>query len=111
MKEVVFWKANDVQVGTEKLPIFQDEADCLVKAIFPGKNIHDLCKEFEFSENVHFSGEIRIIPDTAIRFNGYLLDKDEPSYAFWSTARKITRKSKYWLGTTNIPIFETYGHQ
>jgi hypothetical protein len=82
MKKVVFWKANDVQVGTEKLPIFQDEANCLVKAIFPGKNIHDLCKEFEFSENVHFSGEIRIIPDTAIRFNGYLLDKDEPSYAF-----------------------------
>lgn len=82
MKEVVFWKANDVQVGTEKLPISQDEADYLVKAIFPGKNIHDLCKEFEFSENVHFSGEIRIIPGTAIRFDGYLLDKDEPSYVF-----------------------------
>lgn len=82
MKEGRYYKADDVQTKSEEIEISSQEADALIQSVFPNESIQSIIGRVEFSENVHFSGKIRIIPNAAIRFDGFLLDDDNPSYVF-----------------------------
>jgi hypothetical protein len=82
VKEVRYYKADDVQTKSEEIEISSQEADALIQSVFPNESIQSIIGRVGFSENVHFSGKIRIIPNAAIRFDGFLLDDDNPSYVF-----------------------------